>query len=203
MEQQKFNTNEFWAHAISTIALKEPKAARSLEFLSDTLNAPPPGGLNQSDGFAADPYEQNNDLNGFNDGSGGVMGNPNGQQLMYDENGMPMDPSMAGGMMQPPPPVKPYKPTKNPFLRENGKAKLGQLLSDLYVAICESLESIQMNGSVDNSVVIELTHLSDSVMKIKKSLYLQPIESTLFKYKLCVKTYETIAQSIKQHIVED
>lgn len=167
----------------------------SIEYLGDTLNAPPPGGANSTDmvpGEDPSMYEQNNELSGLDPSQQGLNGD-----MMGGDPGMMDDPSM----MQPPEPVKPFKPTENPFRRENGKIELDNLLSNLYIAINDSIERIQSNGRVDNTVVVYLEQLADSVQKIKNSSFLQPIESTMFKYRLAVKDYELISKKIKQCLI--
>jgi hypothetical protein len=167
---------------------------KSQEFLGDTLNEGVPGGENPSDAAASPadggevyPDEQNNEFGA----QPGMEGDPN---MMGDPNAMGMDQGMMG------PEPEPIKPDENPFKRQNGKKHLDALFSDLLDSVTDSLDRISSNSKIDNSVITDLENISDNIRSIRETVYLQPIESSMFKYKLCVKAYQLISKVICKNI---
>lgn len=191
---------------------------RSTEVLADAEDSPPPGGETASDGGAADdvsddakPNEQDNEDSGTSDSDSSTNdGSSSGAPTGGDDFGGSADNSdgsgggdstasgsspAAGGASG-----SQINPVENPFKSQNGKTLLDSKLSELLMAITDTLERIQESSAIDTVVVADLEDLLDSVKMIRETVYIQPIETSLYRYKLAVTSYEFISKELCTHI---
>jgi hypothetical protein len=87
-------------------------------------------------------------------------------------------------------------PNENMFKGSNGKSLLDSKLAELQAAIMDSLQRLQGNTKVDTVVVSELENLLDSVKKVRETVYLVPVENTLYKYRLSTVSYALLSKDI-------
>jgi hypothetical protein len=88
------------------------------------------------------------------------------------------------------------KPTDNPFKGQNGRELLDTKLAELYAAVDNSLKIVQSNIKVDKVVIGELTDLIENIKQIREVVFIQPIETSMFRWSLCVKAYQLICKQL-------
>lgn len=175
--------------------------------LSDQMDAPIAGGSNKSDANENSPEskEQNNESESNLDANN----NNNDEDLgSIDDSGMTdnsniesdssmdsgSDDSSDGGNSEEDEYSK--DPEKNPFKNKNGKSLLSAKLADLQAAVTDTLQKIYTNPKIDPVVISELENLEDSIRNIRETVYLIPIESTVYKYDLATATYALLSKEV-------
>ena len=93
-------------------------------------------------------------------------------------------------------------PNENPFKSKNGKSLLDAKLAELQAAITDTLQRIYANPKLDAVVVSELENLADSVRNIRETIFMIPIENTVYKYKLAVTSYASLSKEIVTDVVK-
>lgn len=171
---------------------------KSNEAISDQMDQSSPGGDLASDATAGESEnsnEQNNDLSlGSSDDLGGSMGDSGGL-----DDGSSSDfgggGDSAGDMGGEEKQLK-LEPEENPFKVQNAKLVLSDMIIQLQNSIEDTLSKIHSSGDVNGVFVKRLEDLLDNVDKLKETVYVQPKESTMVKYRLCVKTYSAICKEL-------
>lgn len=201
-ETATFSKN-FWESFNSLGIYNKSKSAES-GLLGDMDDSASPGGNIGSDGKTDVSNEQNND----NVNSDGVALDPNGEAgaaVGEDTTGMDAgggdssgndsgggDAGDASGGNE-----EDADPNENVFKTINGKSELDSKLAELQAAITDSLQRIYSNPKITDSVVVsELENLKDSISKIRDTVYLVPIENTLYKYRLSTVSYALLSKDI-------
>lgn len=173
--------------------------------LADQLEASSPGGANASDAEEDSPEskEQNNDDLGSDDLSmdsgddSDMMDGGDGEGGEMGEDGAGGEGDGAGGD------ADAEDPKKNPFKGANGKALIDNKLAELQTAIQDTLDHIKINPKVEEVVVQELEDTLDSVRQIRETTYVVPLESTIYKYRLCVISYQQLSKEIVKQLKQD
>lgn len=138
------------------------------------LDANPPDQGAGDDSMASDPSRA------------GGGGDPSGMGGM----GGGSSPEGAGGQEED------SDPNENMFKGPNGKSLLDTKLAELQAAVMDSLQRLQGNVKIDTVVVSELENLLDSVKKVRETVYLVPVENTLYKYRLSTVSYALLSKDI-------
>ena len=196
---------------------------KSTEVLADAEDSPPVGGDTSSDGEAADSgsqdtnsNEQDNELSGSegsgDDSSMDMGGSPDSSGGDSYNSSSPTDTqsgdtsssgdmsggadtgSSMGGQA-------PTNPLENPFKTQNGQTLLDTKLSELLVAITDTLDRLQTSKVVDTVVVADLEALAESVKQIREMVFIVPVETSLYRYGLCVKSYELTSKALCTNIL--
>lgn len=183
--------------------------------LADQMDAPEAGGSNKSDADENSPEskEQNNESelnldadNNSNDGDLDTSGmDDSGMGDSGGGDGSSMDSgsgdSSGGGDSE----EDEYKkdPEKNPFKSKNGKSLLSVKLADLQAAVTDTLQKIYTNPKIDPVVISELENLEDSIRNIRETVYLIPVESTVYKYDLATATYALLSKEVINELQVD
>jgi hypothetical protein len=94
------------------------------------------------------------------------------------------------------------KPTENPFKGQNGRTFLDSKLSELYSSVEYSLKTAQASIKVDKVVIEELTTLLDNIAQVKEVVFVQPVETSLYRYALCAKAYHLISKQLCENKLE-
>jgi hypothetical protein len=186
-------TKEMWenfAHTLST------------EAIGDEFDTPPPGGTTEGDMEMGKSNEQIND-SGLNNEFGDSFG---GDDFSFDDSGS-LDSSgmgdMSSGMGGSAGLGTALDPTEHPFKGQNGRSLLDNKLAELYASVEHSLELSQANMKIDKVVIGELTDLLENIKQIRDVVFIQPVETTLYRWSLCVKTYELICKQLCENIKEE
>lgn len=177
--------------------------------LADQLEASSPGGANASDAEEDSPEskEQNNDDLGSDDfsmdsGDDSDMsmdgGDDAGGEMGEDGVGGDGEGGDGAGDAE-----ESEDPKKNPFKGANGKALIDNKLAELQTAIQDTLDHIKINPKVEEVVVRELEDTLDSVRQIRETTYVVPLESTIYKYRLCVISYQQLSKEIVKQLKQD
>lgn len=178
--------------------------------LADQDDAPVTGGSN-----ASDSDKKTNETNEqFNDNSLGDSNSLNNSGLdtgsssdnssdmsgdMNSSNGSSeVDTSSDSGASN----NEPTDPNENPFKTKNGKSLLDAKLAELQAAITDTLRRIYANPKLNTVVVSELENLQDSVRNIRETIFMIPIENTVYKYKLAVTSYAALSKEIVTDVVK-
>jgi hypothetical protein len=169
----------------------------SLEAIGDEFGTTPVGGATEGDKDMNESNEQNNDSvldEGFgNDFGGSDFGMGDDMGGFGDSSGMG---DMNGGMGGNSGLGTALDPTKHPFQGQNGRALLDTKLSELYTSVNHSLELSQANIKIDKVVVGELTSLLKNIEQVREVVFIQPVETSLYRWSLCVKAYELICKQL-------
>jgi hypothetical protein len=185
-----FITSDMWE--ILSRSLIISKSTEADEFLGDIANEIPPGGNAEGDDEGGFGNEQDNDIDFGSDDMGGGFGDDFGGA---DSSMGGMAGGGNGGGLG-----TNLKPTNNPFKGQNGRDVLDSKLAELYNSVENSLELVQLNTKVDKVVITELSILLDNIKRVREVVFIQPIESSLYRWALCVRTYELISKSLYQDI---
>jgi hypothetical protein len=177
-------TQDMW-NALSR-SLAVPKSTEADEFLGDIADETPPGGNAEGDDEGGFSDELNNDADFESGGMGGDFGGGSDMGGMSGSGG--------GGL------GTHLKPTNNPFKGQNGRNLLDSKLAELYNSVGNSLELVQLNTKIDRAVITELSALLDNIRQVREAVFIQPVESSLYRWALCVRTYELISKSLYQDI---
>lgn len=182
--------------------------------LADQMDSPVAGGSNKSDADENSPEskEQNNEselnLDATNNNNDEDLGSTDDSGMtndLGDGSDSSMDSgsgdSSGGGDSE----EDEYKkdPEKNPFKSKNGKSLLSVKLADLQAAVTDTLQKIYTNPKIDPVVISELENLEDSVRNIRETVYLIPIESTVYKYDLATATYALLSKEVINELQVD
>ncbi|MDR2409342.1 MAG: hypothetical protein LBE13_14680 [Bacteroidales bacterium] len=171
----------------------------STEAIIDEFNTTPEGGNTEDD--LIESNEQSNEISpndsleddfGMGDGDLTEFGSFSGD----GENG---DNFSVGGGSEPGLGTA-LDPTKNPFKGQNGRAILDSKLAELYVSVQNTLELIQENSTLDRNILFELSSLLENITKIIEVVFIQPIETTQYRWALCVKAYELLCKQFCTNI---
>jgi hypothetical protein len=166
---------------------EELKNKKSIEALGDEFDSAPSGGNAEDD--AEESNEQINDSSSTDELD--FMGGEDGSEIDSfggSSDGMSTGGDAGSGL------GTSLNPVKNPFKGQNGRAVMDSELAELYSSVENTLESIQANVNVDEVVIIELTTLLENIKKIREVVFIQPVETTLYRWRLCVKAYEMISK---------
>jgi hypothetical protein len=168
----------------------------SLEAIGDEFSTTPPGGATEGDKEMNESNEQINDST-LNDDFGSDFGDDGfgfgGSDDFGDSSGMG---DMGGGMGGSSGLGTSLDPVKHPFQGQNGRALLDTKLSELYTAVDHSLELAQSNIKIDKVVVEELTALLENIKQVREVVFIQPVETSLYRWSLCVNAYELICKQL-------
>jgi hypothetical protein len=94
-------------------------------------------------------------------------------------------------------------PNKNPFKNQNGKSMLDDKLAELQTTVTDTLDRIYANPKIEQVVVSELENLSDSIRNIRETVYVVPVDATLYKYRLSISAYKLLAEEICKSLNEE
>jgi hypothetical protein len=169
--------------------------ALSSEALGEEFNSTPIGGAAEGDEETNESNEQLNESasdNGFDDGFD-MEGGLDGGDSFSDAGFGNMEGSSSGGVSGL---GTSLKPTDNPFKGQNGRELLDTKLAELYISVDNSLKLIQSDIKVDKVVIAELNDLLDSIKKIREVVFIQPVETTQFRWALCAKAYQLICNQL-------
>lgn len=192
-------TAKFWKD-VSSLGIYSKEDS---PLLSDQYDAGAPGGGNSSD---ADPDEKgsadesDNDIGLDMDDTGGgeddiSMGeDEGGDDMSSDESSE--DSSMDTG-------ANSSNPNKNPFKNQNGKSMLDDKLAELQTTVTDTLDRIYANPKIEQVVVSELENLADSIRNIRETVFVVPVDATLYKYQLSISAYKTLAEEICNSLNEE
>lgn len=213
MKTRPIMTKSMWESAESLLPDLYPIVSKSAEAITDAMNETPPGGSNPSDApdGTGDSNEQNNDFNSGTDTSGmdsGLSsGDSGGMNDMSGSGGSDMSGGMDSGMG--------YgsggnstqeiniNPDENPFKAENGKQLLDSMLEKLKDGIEDVLKQVHSNADVDAVVVSDLEDLNENVDHIRDTVFVLPKETTMVRYKACVKTFELLCKALCKQILDE
>lgn len=190
-----FFNNEFWK-SFDKLGIYSKEDG---ELLADQEDAPLAGGANSSDEEKSDDSnEQNNDMNlnlnpdassgGMDLGDDSLSTSDSGEENQTDENTDTSGNSTQTDVND--------NPIKNPFKDSNSKSLLDTKLAELQSAVSDTLQKIYAYPKVDTVVVSELENLLDSIRNIRETVYMVPVENTVYRYKLAVMTYTSIGEML-------
>lgn len=190
-----FFNNEFWK-SFDKLGIYSKEDG---ELLADQEDAPLAGGANSSDEEKSDDSnEQNNDMNlnlnpdassgGMDLGDDSLSASDSGEENQTDENTDTSGDSTQTDVND--------NPIKNPFKDSNSKSLLDTKLAELQAAVSDTLQKIYAYPKVDTVVVSELENLLDSIRNIRETVYMVPVENTVYRYKLAVMTYTSIGEML-------
>lgn len=185
-------TKDFW----SKLSRMSIYSVEEGGMLSDQLEASTPGGANPSDAEPDAPEATNGTPDdGMNiniDGMGDdFSGDPAGGNETGEEGDSGMDTSTGDTSAE-----QPSNPNENPFKTKNGKGLLDNKLAELQAAVTDTLERIHANPRIDQVVVSELENLADSIRNIRETVYMVPIDATLYKYQLSTISYKQLSELV-------
>lgn len=197
-------TKEFWKN-VGTLGIYSTEAEG---LLSDQLDSGAPGGANASDadsdsGGGADTSDDDGmDINiDAGDNSSGDMdlgddSDTGGEDESMGEGDEGTGDSDMDAQIE-------KDPNINPFKGQNGKALLDDKLAELQAAVTDTLERIYANPKIEHVVVSELENLVDSIRNIRETVFLVPVDATLYKYRLSTTAYKSLAEQICASLDED
>jgi hypothetical protein len=175
---------------------KEFSNLLSREALGDEFDSTPAGGASEGDEEIGDSNEQFNESTS-DDGFGNdfdMGGDDFGMGDGFDDS---MGGDMSGGGMGGGQGLgTELNPTDNPFKGQNGRALLDTKLAELFSSVDNSLKLAQANIKIDKVVVGELTTLLESIRRVREVVFIQPIETSLYRWSLCVKAYQLISKQL-------
>jgi hypothetical protein len=166
----------------------------SFEAIGDEFNSTPAGGSADDDKEMDESNEQFND-SAFDDGFGDDFGGGDDFGFgddAFGDSGMGDSSSMGGGAGL----GTALNPVEHPFKGQNGRALLDTKLAELYSSVEHSLELAQANIKIDKVVIGELTALLDNIKLVREVVFIQPVETSLYRWSLCVKAYELICKQL-------
>lgn len=88
------------------------------------------------------------------------------------------------------------EPNESPFKAQNGKMTLDDMFVSLRSTVEDSLDKIHANAAVDSVVIDQFNALLDNIDKAKETVYVLPKESTMVKYRTCVKIYNKLSNAL-------
>lgn len=88
------------------------------------------------------------------------------------------------------------EPNESPFKAQNGKMALDDMFDSLRSTVEDSLDKIHANAAVDSVVIDQFNALLDNIDKAKETVYVLPKESTMVKYRTCVKIYNKLSNAL-------
>ena len=196
-------TAKFWKD-ISSLGIYSKEDS---SLLSDQYDAGAPGGGNSSD---ADPDEKGSADESDND-IGLDMGDDTGEEDdismgedgTSDEGGDDMSSDDSSGDSSMDTGANSSDPNKNPFKNQNGKSLLDDELAKLQTTVTDTLDRIYANPKIEQVVVSELENLADSIRNIRETVFVVPVDATLYKYQLSVSAYNTLAEEIRNSFNEE
>jgi hypothetical protein len=165
----------------------------SYEALGDEFDSTPQGGNNEDDMDSGDSNEQFNEggsIDDFGDSFGGMDDFGMGDSGFGDSGMGDMSGGSGSGL------GTALNPSINPFKGQNGRALLDTKLAELYASVNNSLELAQANIKIDKVVVGDLTTLLKNIEQVREVVFIQPIETSLYRWSLCVKAYELISKQL-------
>jgi hypothetical protein len=207
MNPKTIFTNDFWkgVESLKLYPEQSTEADDKNDVKQDTLagaaQEAPPGGENSSD--AGGKQESDNDETTQNsneqdnemDGTGGdTMSNPapDSNSGMSDTSG-----DIGGGSQDGD--IK-LDPSENPFKAQNGKEMLDKMLQSLHSAVDDILSKVTANSNIDAVVVSKLEDLKDDIDCVLDTVYIQPKESTMYRYSIQVQTYKILCNMLNEEI---
>lgn len=187
-------TKKFW-HDLGNLGIYSTEADENSPTLADQMDAGIPGGANSTDTEDEAPEDDGlGDFGGSDDFGGGddmnLDGSSSGEQPSGGDTGL-------GGQ-----PTTQSDPNENPFKGQNGKALLDSKLAELQTAINDTLERIYANPRIEQVVVSELESLQDSVKNIRDTVFIVPVDATLYKYRLSTISYSNLVKLICSSLKE-
>lgn len=96
--------------------------------------------------------------------------------------------------------IVPSEPGNNPFRKQNGKQLLIKQISNLESNISSTIEYLTEIPKISSVVVNGFVELRDIVHHLLETALVVPIEETLVRYTLCVKSYEFQVSNLRQTI---
>lgn len=197
-------TSEFWRN-VGTLGIYSKEDS---PLLADQYDAGAPGGGNSSD---ADP-DNKGSANAEDDDIGLEMEDGGGDEtdMLMDEDGssegeeggMESD-DMSSDDSSMDTDNNSSNPNKNPFKNQNGKSMLDDKLAELQTTVTDTLDRIYANPKIEQVVVSELENLSDSIRNIRETVYVVPVDATLYKYRLSISAYKLLAEEICKSLNEE
>lgn len=182
-------SKDFW-HNLGKLGIYSTEADDQ-PTLADQMDASVPGGANPSDNDDSAPAD---DGLGDDFNLGDTGGDIGGDETATDETG-----GDSTGMA-----TEPQKdPNENPFKGSNGKALLDDKLAELQTAVSDTLERIYANPQVEQVVVSEMENLLDSIRNIRETVFVVPVDATLYKYQLSTISYKNLSTLICDSLREN
>ena len=192
-------TKEFWRD-MGKLGIYSTEAADDDQpTLADQMDASVPGGANASDNEDSAPADDGlgddmsmgdmggDDLGGDDMGSEGGDEAAGGDDLGGDAGGAPEQ----------------TNPNENPFKGANGKALLDDKLAELQTAVSDTLERIYAKPKIEQVVVSEFENLADSIRNIRETVFVAPVDASLYKYQLSTISYDNLSKLICASLKED
>lgn len=180
---------------------------KSSEAITDQMDKAPPGGDLSSDSQpenSGETNEQNNEFStniesntsstdDFSMGGGGDDfggGDDSGSSDFGGGDGGDMSSGDSGNTEMK------LEPNESPFKAQNGKMVLDDMFDKLRSTVEDSLDKIHANAAVDSVVIDQFNALLDNIDKAKETVYVLPKESTMVKYRTCVKIYTKLSNAL-------
>lgn len=176
---------------------------KSSEAITDQMDKAPPGGDLSSDSQPENgggTNEQNNEFStnidsntsftddsGFGDSMSG--GDDSGSSDFGGDDGDVSSGDSGNTKMK-------LEPNESPFKAQNGKMALDDMFDSLRSTVEDSLDKIHANAAVDSVVIDQFNALLDNIDKAKETVYVLPKESTMVKYRTCVKIYNKLSNAL-------
>lgn len=176
---------------------------KSSEAITDQMDKAPPGGDLSSDSQpenGGETNEQNNEFStnidsntsftddsGFGDSMSG--GDDSGSSDFGGDDGDVSSGDSGNTKMK-------LEPNESPFKAQNGKMALDDMFDSLRSTVEDSLDKIHANAAVDSVVIDQFNALLDNIDKAKETVYVLPKESTMVKYRTCVKIYNKLSNAL-------
>jgi hypothetical protein len=170
----------------------------SKEAIGDEFNTAPSGGtsgddqeMNESDeqfneSTSDDDFMGDLDMGGDSSGFGGDFGGFDSGGGDFSGGGMGGGQGLGTAL----------NPTENPFKGQNGRELLDTKLAELFSSVDNSLKLVQANVKVDKVVIREFTMLLENIKKVREVVFIQPVETSLYRWSLCVKAYQLICKQL-------
>lgn len=187
-------TKEFW-HDLSKLSIYSTEADDDSPMLADQMDAGVAGGANSSDTEEDAPAD---DGMGDDMDLGGDVGGDMGDGAEGGDDGAAGG-DTGGGSAEG---SGENDPNENPFKGSNGKALLDTKLAELQTAVSDTLERIYANPRIEQVVVSELENLADSIKNIRETVFLVPVDATLYKYQLSTTSYKQLSEVIVSSLKE-
>ena len=88
------------------------------------------------------------------------------------------------------------EPNENPFKVQNGKNILDEMFKKLQKSVTDTINDIHASGKVNPVVISQFDQLMDNIEKSRETIYILPKESTMVKYRSCVKIYTSLCDQV-------
>ena len=85
---------------------------------------------------------------------------------------------------------------ENPFKVQNGKNILDEMFKKLQKSVTDTINDIHASGKVNPVVISQFDQLMDNIEKSRETIYILPKESTMVKYRSCVKIYTSLCDQV-------